>query len=96
MDLTVGICAVKFGAAWCGPCQMMEPLLQKMKNEFSGINYISVDIDDKPQLAKTYRIRSLPTVILLKEGQEVTRLVGAVKTEPLRKALKDLVKDQAA
>ena len=96
MNLTVGICAVKFGATWCGPCKVLEPLLQKMKDEFPGVNYLSIDVDDNPQLAKTHRIRSLPTVILLKDGQEVTRLVGAVKTDPLRKALKDLVKDQAA
>ena len=96
MDFDAGICAVKFGASWCGPCKTIEPIMSKMKEEFSDVTFFTVDVEEAPQLAKTHRIRSLPTVILLRDGQEVHRLVGAVKTAPIRKAFRDLVKDQAA
>jgi thioredoxin 1 len=96
MDFDAGICAVKFGAPWCGPCKTIEPIISKMKEEFSGVKFFTVDVEEAPQLAKTHRIRKLPTVILLRDGQEVRRLVGAVKTDPVRKAFRDLVKDQAA
>ena len=97
MDFDAGICAVKFGASWCGPCKSLEPIMDKMKEEFSpGVKFFAVDVEEAPQLAKTHRIRSLPTVILLRDGQEVRRLVGAVKTDPVRKAFRDLVKDRAA
>jgi thioredoxin 1 len=96
MDLGNGIWAVKFGATWCGPCKVLGKTFSKMEEEFQGVNFLSVDVDDIPQLAKEYRIRSLPTVILLRDGKEQARLVGAVKAEPLRKAFRDLAKAQAA
>lgn len=96
MDLGNGIWAVKFGASWCGPCKILGKSFSKMEEEFEGVNFVSVDVDATPQLAKEYRIRSLPTVILLRDGREQARLVGAVKIEPLRKAFRDLAKAQAA
>ncbi len=96
MDLGNGIWAVKFGATWCPPCKAMGKTFSKMEEEFEGVKFLSVDVDDTPQLAKEYRIRSLPTVILLRDGREQARLVGAIKAEPLRKAFRDLAKDRAA
>jgi thioredoxin 1 len=96
MDFGQGIWAVKFGATWCAPCKTMGNVLAKVKEEFGEVRFLEVDVDEAPQLAKEYKIRSLPTVILIREGQEQARLVGAVKTEPLRKAFRDLVKSQAA
>lgn len=91
-----GISAIKFGATWCGPCKLIEPNLKKLEEEFINIKFYSVDIDKTPQLAKEYQIRSLPTVILLKDGKEIQRINGAVKIEPLRKLFRDISKDEAA
>jgi len=96
MDLGTGVWAVKFGATWCGPCKVLGKTFSKMEEEFENVNFVSIDVDDIPQMAKEHRIRSLPTVILLRDGREQARLVGAVKAEPLRKAFRDLVKAQAA
>ena len=86
-----GIHAIKFGAQWCGPCKIVNTQLDKMKLEFETINFISVDVDDNPELAKEYGISSLPTVILIRDGKVVDKFVGAVKIEPMRKKFRDLL-----
>lgn len=96
MDISTGICALKFGAVWCAPCKTLEPKLQKMEAEFPNIAFYSVNVDDDPGLAKQYKIRSVPTVILLRDGQEVTRIAGAALINPLRKAFRDLSGSKAA
>lgn len=85
-----GCYAVKFGAIWCAPCKKLEPLFNKMQAEFNNINFISVDIDDAPILAQRYKIRTVPTILLIKNGYEKTRIPGLILTEPLRKAFRDL------
>lgn len=85
-----GITVVKFGAEWCAPCKMINVVLDKMKEEFDNITFASVDVDDDPELAKQYKISNLPTVILFKDGCIVDKVVGAVKTEPLRKKFREL------
>ncbi len=96
LDIDTGISAVKFGAMWCAPCKTLNPVMKKMVEEFPKVKLLSIDVDDQPQLAKTYKIRNLPTVILFKDGQEVNRIVGTAKAEAFRKVLKDLTKEKAA
>lgn len=91
LNIKNGFHVVKFGAEWCGPCRLINPQLDRMKKEFDTINFVSVDVDDNPELAKEYRISSLPTVILFKDGEVVDKFIGAVKAEPMRKKLNDLV-----
>jgi len=87
-----GLCAVKFGAEWCGPCKMLEPKLNKLGEEYPDVNFVSINVDDDPALAKKFQIRSLPTVILLNNGDEVTRVIGASLITPLRKAFNEFLK----
>lgn len=94
-----GLCAIKFGATWCGPCKTLEPIMKKMEVEFSpSVNFYSIDVDSRPDLAKKYLIKSLPTVILLNDGRIANRIQGAVLTSPLRTAFKEFVavKENAA
>lgn len=95
MDLN-GLCAIKFEATWCGPCKAFEPNLKKIQAEFPAFRFISVNVDNEPQLAKQYKIRSLPTVILLNDGSEIGRVTGAVLMEPLRKAFREAAAKQKA
>jgi len=88
-NIESGLVAVKFGAAWCGPCKKLEPQLEKMEKEFSNIEFISVDIDNISYLAKQYQIRSLPTLVLFKNGKEVKRVIGLPLLDSLRKTLRD-------
>jgi len=92
-NIDSGLVAVKFWATWCAPCKRMEPVIKKMELEFGKVKFISVDIDQVPSIAQKYRIRSLPALILFKNGQETNRINGLVLTSPLRKALRELAID---
>lgn len=98
LDINNGISLVKFAATWCAPCKTVASTIQKVQPEFENINFQEIDVDDVPSLAKDYKIRSVPTVILFKDGAEVTRMVGAMKIDALRKVLRDAVhgNEQAA
>ena len=96
MNFDNGFYALKFGASWCAPCKTLEPLLKKIEDEFPNVGFHSINVDEDPAMAKKYQIRNLPTVILLRDGQEVNRIQGAVLITPLRKAFRDLIADQAA
>lgn len=68
---------VDFGAPWCGPCKMLDPILEELAAEFDGqADFYSVNVDDNQQLAMDFGIMGVPTVILFKEGQPVKRLTG--------------------
>jgi thioredoxin 1 len=63
-----------FTAKWCGPCQMLAPVMQEIANE---ITVEKIDIDENTDAVTTYNVMSVPTIILLKDDNEVTRTVGA-------------------
>lgn len=87
LDIDKGISLVKFSATWCGPCKMMASTIQKVEPEFPTVKFHDIDVDDFSNLAVNYKIRSVPTVIVFKDGEEITRLVGALKADILRKTL---------
>jgi thioredoxin 1 len=82
--------AVKFWASWCGPCKQMNPSIKKIEEEFPNVKFLSVEIEQVPEIAQRFRIKSLPSILLLKDGQEVKRINGLVLMDPLRKAFRDL------
>lgn len=84
-----GPCLVKFGATWCGPCKKLEPIFETLKNEFSEICFISVDVEQESGLAQKYRVRTLPTLLLLKDGQEISRIPGLIGIDSIRKLLRE-------
>jgi len=68
---------VDFWAAWCAPCRMMAPVLNEIAGELSGNAHVGkVDIEQYQTLAQQYQVRSIPTLILFKNGKEVNRFVG--------------------
>ena len=66
-----------FFASWCGPCRMVGPILDEIAQEREDIKVCKVDIDEQPELASRYRIMSVPTLMVLKEGRIVEQSVGA-------------------
>jgi thioredoxin 1 len=96
LDIDNGISLVKFAATWCAPCKVVAKSIDKIKTEFTDVKFQEIDVDDNPTLAKDYKIRSVPTIIIFKDSEEITRFVGNVKIDVLRKALRDVLKDRAA
>ena len=66
-----------FFASWCGPCRMVGPILDKIAEEREDIKVCKVDIDEQPELASRYRIMSVPTLMVLKNGNIVDQSIGA-------------------
>ena len=70
---------VDFYATWCGPCKKLSPTLDEVSEEFAGqVNIVKVDVDESEDLAIDYGIRSVPTVLFFKNGQQVDKFVGAL------------------
>jgi thioredoxin len=70
-----------FSAPWCGPCKAFKPVMESLQSEMS-IQF--VDVDTSPQTSAQYNVRSVPTVVILKDGIEVGRAVGAKSKEEIR------------
>ena len=66
-----------FFASWCGPCRMVGPILDEIAEEREDIKVCKVDIDEQPELASRYRIMSVPTLMVLKDGKIVEQSLGA-------------------
>ncbi len=70
---------VDFWAEWCGPCKMIGPLIEELATEYDGKAVIGkLNVDENPDIASTYGIRSIPTLLVFKGGEIVDRIVGAV------------------
>ena len=68
---------VDFWAAWCGPCQMVGPVIEEIAGEVTDAKVGKVDVDSEKELAKQYKVMSIPTLIVFKDGEAVKREVGA-------------------
>jgi len=80
---------VDFFASWCGPCQMMAPVIEELAKEYEGkIKFGKLNVDENPQSAAKYGVMSIPTIILFKQGREVRRKIGFSGKEELEKLLR--------
>ena len=71
---------VDFWATWCGPCQMLAPVLEELSQQ---VKVVKVDVDENPQLAVAFQVASIPTVIAFRDGKAVKKSVGVVPKETL-------------
>ena len=83
---------VDFWADWCGPCKMIAPIVEELAEEYDGqVSFAKVDVDSNPQAATQYGVRSIPTLLIFKDGKPVDQVVGAVPKEILKKRLEAVV-----
>jgi thioredoxin 1 len=88
-----GLALVDFGAPWCAPCSLQEPIIQQLAAQFKGKVLIgAVNIDESRDVALNLEIQSIPTLILFKNGIEMQRFVGLQSEDTLSEALEKLLK----
>jgi thioredoxin 1 len=79
---------VDFWATWCGPCKMVAPVLEQISDEHADeLTVAKVDVDQNPTLAQQYKIMSIPTMILFKDGKPVTTMMGAKNKAAIKREL---------
>lgn len=77
-----------FWAVWCGPCKIMEPVLEELQKELKGkVEIEKINVDENPQKASEYGVMSIPTYVVLKNGKEVARKIGVTAKQELIKLL---------
>ena len=79
---------VDFWATWCKPCVMIAPILDELADEFNGrVSFVRMDIEENPKTAAKYKVMSLPTLIIFKNGEPVSNIVGLRPKADLKRSL---------
>ena len=81
------VVVVKFGATWCGPCKTIEPMLEKLSQEFIDISFTEIDVEESPGVALEFNVRSLPTIMAWKNGEIQWTKIGVPNLADLKKDL---------
>ncbi|XP_062099081.1 thioredoxin H-type-like [Humulus lupulus] len=79
---------VDFTASWCGPCRVIAPILTDLAKKNSSVIFLKVDVDELQDVAKEWEIEAMPTLLFLKEGKVIDKIVGARKDELIDKVAK--------
>ena len=79
-----GVTVIDFWAEWCGPCRMISPIIEELSKEYDGKALVGkVNVDHNPEISMKYGIRSIPTVLILKNGEVVDKQVGTTSKQVL-------------
>lgn len=79
-----GVVVVDFFATWCGPCQMLAPVFESVGHKLEDkAKFLKVDIDESMEIARRYKVMSVPTMIVFKDGKAVEKLIGAMPEQSL-------------
>ena len=79
---------VDFYATWCGPCQLISPIVEEVAKENENIKVIKIDVDKFPELSRKYGIMSIPTLMVFSKGKEVKKHIGYLEKEGIESLLK--------
>ena len=84
LDATAPV-VVDFWAVWCGPCRMIAPIVEELSTQYEGkVSFVKLNVDENPEVSMKYGIRSIPTLLVFKNGKPVDQVVGAVPKRVLQ------------
>lgn len=81
------IVLVDFYATWCGPCQLLTPVLEEVEKEVNKLEIIKIDVDEFPDIARRFGIMSIPTLIVFKNGKQAKTSLGYISKDEIKKLL---------
>lgn len=87
-----GVVLVDFWATWCGPCKMLAPTIEELAEDYEGRAVVcKVDVDENPSLAMRFKVMSIPTVFIFKDGEPVKKIIGLSDKEEYEEVLDSLL-----
>ena len=81
---------VDFYADWCGPCRMMAPIVEEISEEVDGVDFYKVNCDDEQELASKYEVMTIPTLLILKKGEQIKEFIGVTDKDEIIEELNSL------
>ena len=92
-----GLVMVDFWAVWCGPCQMVAPIVEELANEYAGkLLVMKLNTDENPEIAGRYQVMSIPTILFFMNGRPVEKLVGARPKRQFKEVIDSLLAQSSA
>lgn len=85
---TEKVVVIDFWATWCGPCKMMAPVVEEVAKDYPDVKVCKVNVDEEPELSNAFKIVSIPTIVVIKNGEIIDSVVGYRPREDIEKIIK--------
>lgn len=85
---TEKVVVIDFWATWCGPCKMMAPVVEEVAKDYPDVKVCKVNVDEEPELSNAFKIVSIPTIVVIKNGDIIDSVVGYRPKEDIEKIIK--------
>lgn len=85
---TEKVVVIDFWATWCGPCKMMAPVVEEVAKDYPDVKVCKVNVDEEPELSNAFKIVSIPTIVVIKNGEIIDSVVGYRPKEDIEKIVK--------
>ena len=85
---TEKVVVIDFWATWCGPCKMMAPVVKEVAKDYPDVKVCKVNVDEEPELSNAFKIVSIPTIVVIKNGEIIDSVVGYRPKEDIEKIIK--------